>query len=118
VYSAVVEAYSWPAWVLDEQRVPAVFDQVRDVGEVQRVEVQPGAQPERVAGGGEPFVQGADPAYPGQAGIKGRASLIQCSSTPGSHGHTFSALRLRRRPIGGLAEPDPAQGRTRRCISR
>ena len=47
--------------VLDEQRVPPVFDQVGDIGAAQRVEVQPGRQAERVAGLAEPLVQRADP---------------------------------------------------------
>ena len=47
--------------VLDEQRVPAVFEQVGHIRAAQRVEVQPGGQPERVAGLIEPLVQGADP---------------------------------------------------------
>jgi hypothetical protein len=96
VCSAVVEAYSWPAWVLGEQRVPAVFGQVRDAGEVQRVEVQPGAQPERVAGGGEPLVQGADLVYPGPAGIKD-------ISSKGSISWWNSFGRSRPRPRAGSA---------------
>ena len=43
--------------VLDEQRVPAVLDQVGDIGAAQRVEVQPRGQAERVPVGGEPAVQ-------------------------------------------------------------
>ena len=91
--------------VLDEQRVPAVLEQVGDIGAAQRVEVQPGGQAEGVAGLGEPPVQRADPdplarartattpPSPPAAGNSGRASSIHCSSTPGSHGQTVSTLR-------------------------
>ena len=47
--------------LLDEQRVPAVLDQVGDVGAAQRVEVQARVQAEVVAVGGEP---GVDPRSP------------------------------------------------------
>ena len=52
--------------LLDEERVPAVLDEVGDVGAAQGVEVQAARQAERLAGGGEPVVDRdqADPVGP------------------------------------------------------
>jgi hypothetical protein len=42
--------------LLDEERVPAVLDEVGDVGAAQGVEVQTVRQAERLPRGGEPVV--------------------------------------------------------------
>lgn len=47
--------------VLDEQRVPAIFEQVGHIRAAQRVEVQPSGQAKRIAALGEPPVQRACP---------------------------------------------------------
>ncbi len=52
--------------VLDEQRIPAVLDQVRDIRAAQRMEVQPGREPERGPARSEPVIDlvHADPRRP------------------------------------------------------
>ena len=89
--------------VLDGQRVRPVLDEVGDIEAAQRMEVQPGGQPELVTVGRtacsardpDPLPR-SDGHNAGEAvalANSGRASLIHCSSTPGSQGQTVSTPR-------------------------
>ena len=95
--------------LLHEQRVPAVLDQVRDVGAAQRVEVQPGRQAERRRGRrrsgvdlGQPDPRSARSeghsaalasVLLGLAASSGRTVLVHSSRTSAVHGQTVNTLR-------------------------
>lgn len=105
--------------LLDEARIPAVLDQVGDVGPAEGVEVEPVVQAEGFAVGDEAGVEplAADPQSalggPGRrvvVGAEQRADLgeplvqdIRCPVEDGQHPAAFG-----RRALLGLAEPDLA----------